>query len=338
MEKFAHPIYWRDVNLRGNHYPRKTPLVSLQAYAVPHLARIPFAEAVRGEFVDARVGQSWGPTWATVWFRLEAHVPDEWRGDEVHLLWDAGCEALVYSADGAPLQGLCGGGGDDRRAEYVLARPARGGERVTLYVEMACNEMFGAGDGMMIGPPNPNRHFTLGEAAIGAFDREKWELYVDFTIIADMAKVRAVSPAGAAHVSPHSTCLRPVRAADRRCGRQMRWSIRSTSWIEVRSSQILDHHADRCRDLGARTRVGQQVPQLPHGGERAHRLRDRALPYACVLSAEALMRPQTSTQRGCGRMRRRSGSARDRGHRRSTTCRSIRITCSPRHRRSSTRG
>ena len=50
--------------------------------------------------------------------------------------------------------------------------------------------MFGAGAGMMIAPPDPNKRFTLSEAAIGVFDREKWELYLDFTIIADMAKVR----------------------------------------------------------------------------------------------------------------------------------------------------
>ena len=50
--------------------------------------------------------------------------------------------------------------------------------------------MFGAGAGMMIAPPDPNKRYTLTEAALGLFDREKWELYLDFTIIADMAKVR----------------------------------------------------------------------------------------------------------------------------------------------------
>lgn len=212
MEKFVSPIYWVDVNLRGGHYPLKKPLTLLKAYVVPNLQRISFAEAMKGEFVDARVGQSWGPTWATVWFRIEAEVPAEWHEREVHLLWDAGCEALVWSAAGEPLQGLYGGRGDDRRAEYILLRPAKGGEKLVLYIEMACNEvtfslslsspsqaelclwqMFGAGAGMQIAPPDPNRHFTLTEAAIGVFDREKWELYIDFTIIADLAKARLPS-------------------------------------------------------------------------------------------------------------------------------------------------
>ena len=144
VEKFAHPLYWRDVNLRGNHYPRKIPFASLKAYAVPNLRRIPFAEAIKADFTDAHTGQSWGPTWATVWFRVDVHVPAEWKGEEVHLLWDSGSEALIWSAEGTPLQGLYGGSGDDRRAEYILVRPAKGDEKFLLYIEMACNEVFAA--------------------------------------------------------------------------------------------------------------------------------------------------------------------------------------------------
>lgn len=58
VEKFAHPLYWRDVNLRGNHYPKKIAFTSLKAFAVPDLRRIPFAEAMKGEYHDAHVGQA----------------------------------------------------------------------------------------------------------------------------------------------------------------------------------------------------------------------------------------------------------------------------------------
>ena len=85
--------------------------------------------------------QTFGPTWATVWWRIEAEIPKEWQGEEVHLLWDAGCEGLVWSADGVPLQGLCGGNDGDRRAEYRLVQHAKGGEQILLYLEMACNEV-----------------------------------------------------------------------------------------------------------------------------------------------------------------------------------------------------
>lgn len=49
-----------------------------------------------------------------------------WTGGEVHLLWDSDCEALVYSSDGKPLQGLTGGNGHDKRHEYVLTPAAAG--------------------------------------------------------------------------------------------------------------------------------------------------------------------------------------------------------------------
>ena len=59
----------------------------------------------------ASLGSSYGPTWATVWFKIEAEIPAAWRGEEVHLVWDSNSEAMLWSADGCPLQGLYGTGG-----------------------------------------------------------------------------------------------------------------------------------------------------------------------------------------------------------------------------------
>ena len=41
--------------------------------------------------------------WSTHWFRLEYEIPAEWKGEEIHLIWDTGSEALVWK-DGKPLQ------------------------------------------------------------------------------------------------------------------------------------------------------------------------------------------------------------------------------------------
>ncbi|KAG1433955.1 hypothetical protein G6F56_014466 [Rhizopus delemar] len=62
--------------------------------------------------------------------------------------------------EGTPLQGLTGGAGSDARLEYTLTPHAQGGEVIQFYVEMACNGMFGTGNGL-IGPPDPNRFFNL---------------------------------------------------------------------------------------------------------------------------------------------------------------------------------
>ena len=49
----------------------------------------------------AEIGETFGPQWATYWFRLAATVPDDWAGRPVELVWDSGCEALLYR-DGSP--------------------------------------------------------------------------------------------------------------------------------------------------------------------------------------------------------------------------------------------
>ena len=86
----------------------------------------------------------------------------EFAGEEVHFIWNADSEALIWDMDGLPLQGLTGGSGSDARHEYILTTQAQGGETIQFYIEMACNGMFGAGNGL-IGPPDPNRFFNLNE-------------------------------------------------------------------------------------------------------------------------------------------------------------------------------
>lgn len=122
---------------------------------------------------------------ATHWFHVQVRIPNEFAGEEVHFIWNADNEALVWGMDGTPVQGLTGGGmdilvyifgfeldlylnpvavlaGNDARHEYVLTTRARGGDPIQFYIEMACNGMFGAGNGL-IGPPDPNRFFNLNE-------------------------------------------------------------------------------------------------------------------------------------------------------------------------------
>lgn len=52
--------------------------------------------------------------------------------------------------------------GSDARHEYILTSNAEGGEIIQFYIEMACNGMFGAGNGL-IGAPDPNRFFNLNQ-------------------------------------------------------------------------------------------------------------------------------------------------------------------------------
>ncbi|KAK3310574.1 glycoside hydrolase family 38 protein [Chaetomium strumarium] len=93
---------------------------------------------------------------------------------------------MVWTEHGHPLQGLTGGG---ERVEWILPDSFRDGEEHTIYIEMACNGMFGnAPGGDSIQPPDPNKYFRLDRAEIVAVDPDARQLYIDIWIIGDAAR------------------------------------------------------------------------------------------------------------------------------------------------------
>lgn len=61
---------------------------------------------------------------------------------------------------------------------------------VTLYVELACNGLFGAGQGSMIAAPDPNKKYTLHKAELVVFNQDVQDLLTDFEMLVDIVKVR----------------------------------------------------------------------------------------------------------------------------------------------------
>lgn len=164
--------------------------VKLSVYSPPDLSRPTFKEATRHEFKETKVGESFGPSWSTHWIKVKLKVPSNLVDKELlELHWDANNEGLIWSEDGEPLQGLTGGG---ERVEWVLPKSFRDGKFHTIYIEMACNGMFGnAPGGDSIQPPNPDKYFQLNTADIVAVNKEARALFFDFWIIGGM---NAVSP------------------------------------------------------------------------------------------------------------------------------------------------
>ncbi|CAK7269810.1 Glycoside hydrolase, 38 vacuolar alpha mannosidase [Sporothrix epigloea] len=163
------------------------PHVKLWKWSAPNQDRPTFAEAMKQEFKEASVGDSFGPSWSTHWFRVEMTVPAELQKKELlEFHWDGNNEGLIWSEDGEPLQGLTGGG---ERIEWKLPESFRDGQPHTVYIEMACNGMFGNGsNGDSIQPPDENRYFRLSKADIVAVNYPARQLYVDIWIIGDAAR------------------------------------------------------------------------------------------------------------------------------------------------------
>lgn len=183
-EKFISPLYFTDVNLHGRIYAEERPLTSITVFLTPD--RISFSEAAKhADYKPTTVGAKFGPTWTTCWFKVVIDIPNKWCGREVHLRWNSDGEALIWTLDGKPLQGLSG----EERSYFILTPSASvSALHHEFYVEMACNSILGDGSPTMISAPNPNKEFVLKKASIAVFDREIDSLVTDIQVLTEIAR------------------------------------------------------------------------------------------------------------------------------------------------------
>ncbi len=168
---------------------RDTASVRLAARAVD--GRPPYAEAIAGDFEAIEVGHRFGPAWSTHWVRVDYLIPPAWAGSEVHLLWRCAAEGCAW-VDGRPRQGL----NEDPHTTLPLTRDAEGGETGSLYIEVACNGLMGVEEN---GPALRSSLGLLEEAVCGLFERARWDLLWDVTVVSELAaEAPASDPRGAA--------------------------------------------------------------------------------------------------------------------------------------------
>ena len=141
-------------------------------------------------FKPAKVGDAFGPTWSTHWFKIGIDIPKSFKGERVFLIFDCSSEALIWSVDGTPLQALVGGDINERHVDFKLSNESTGDEHFDFYIEMACNGLFGAGAGGngSIFPPIPDRKFPLVSAKIAVRNNAPYQLYRDFQVYLGLIK------------------------------------------------------------------------------------------------------------------------------------------------------
>ncbi|KAI1263117.1 glycoside hydrolase family 38 protein [Xylariaceae sp. FL1019] len=190
IEQFYSSGQWEKRNLLAMMFEGVAsgpPNVQLWTWAAPGLSRPSFEEAMKGEFAPAKVGDTFGPSWSTHWFKVVIRVPEDMRkANHLELQWDSNSEGMVWTSDGHPLQGLTGGG---ERVEWIIPDEFRDGKEHTIYIEMACNAMFGnPSGGDVIQPPDPNKYFQLVKADICAVNMDARQLFIDAWVIGDAAR------------------------------------------------------------------------------------------------------------------------------------------------------
>ncbi|KAF7550510.1 hypothetical protein G7Z17_g5670 [Cylindrodendrum hubeiense] len=201
LVNFFTPGQWEKANLMAmlNHGEYSSPPhVKLSVWDAPGTTRPTFLEATAesNSYRETQVGESFGPSWTTHWFKCSLTLPEALRNKDTHveLHWDCNNEATVWTAQGEPLQGLTGRG---ERVEWIVPESFKDGEDHVIYLEMACNGMFGNGPGRpifknnaggdSIQPPDQDKHFKLSQAKLVAVNVQARMLHVDFGVIHDAA-------------------------------------------------------------------------------------------------------------------------------------------------------
>jgi alpha-mannosidase len=201
LDKALNPLYLRDAdtNLCDIRYSASCPVSIGHLPVLPTHSRPLFKDVVPAAmesnlFVPIEIGHTFGPSWSTHWLRVDFEIPEPWHGTEstVHFRFDSNCEAMLYSADGQPLQGFTGGDKDsyrgNRRAEFDLKALAFCCRTATVFIEVACNGLFGCGGGSMISAPEERRTFSLAQCDLALLSKEGDGLFWDFVVLRDLVE------------------------------------------------------------------------------------------------------------------------------------------------------
>ncbi|KAI5299286.1 Glycoside hydrolase, 38 vacuolar alpha mannosidase [Ascosphaera atra] len=159
--------------------------IQISSWSAPGETRPKFNDVMKHDFKPCKIGDEFGPSWSTHWFKIKISIPRELLGEErLEWHWDTDGEGLVWTEDGKPLQGLTGGG---ERIMWIIPDHFRDGHEHTFYIEMACSGMLGVpAKGDMVLPPDPNRFFKLKVARIVAVNLDARGLYFDYSLIAGL--------------------------------------------------------------------------------------------------------------------------------------------------------
>lgn len=157
-----------------------TSYLVLKHWAAPGLSKPLFKDVVpskRSEFKLFNAHDTFGPAWSSHWFQVQMKVPESFINEkEIWLVWDAGCEGMVFNIDGKPLQGLTG---DGERIEFIIPHEwYESGREYTFYLEMGCNGMFGTTKPI----------YDIKKCEIQVPNLQAHALYYDFWILSDCSR------------------------------------------------------------------------------------------------------------------------------------------------------
>ncbi|POW14082.1 hypothetical protein PSHT_07542 [Puccinia striiformis] len=161
--------------------------VKLEVWSAPGLSKPTFSEAIHQKYKKISKGFKFGPSWSNHWVKATLNVPKAYHDKErVQFEFDPGCEAMIFTSEGLPLQGITGDSGDLRRIDYIIPK-----QNISfpfqIYIEVSANARFGVPDEGKL-EVHDDVYFTLGTADIAVPRMDAWHLMWDFQVISDLTK------------------------------------------------------------------------------------------------------------------------------------------------------
>jgi len=154
---------------------------------------IPAAEAFRQKYAPFKVGDEWGQSWTTTWFRMEGEVPKDWKGRNVvfrvqlnkEVREGFSCEGMIWK-DGKPLIAV-----NMSKSGFTIAEKAKGGEKLEVFIEAAGNTSNESGFpenplNMLDASPNGQKFSRLHIAELACFHPDVYAYWIDLELLRDL--------------------------------------------------------------------------------------------------------------------------------------------------------
>lgn len=161
-----------------------TPIAPLKAVAHTTAEPVPWKDREQGEFKEYTPGgEPWGSLFDCAWFHITGTVPASAKGKHVVLRIDISGEGCIFDPSGCPIRGITNvtsqfdlSLGLPGKRVVQFADCAKGGETVDLWLDGACNDLFGEfkGEG------------KVATMEVAICDDKARELYYDMNILNDL--------------------------------------------------------------------------------------------------------------------------------------------------------
>ena len=160
------------------HYVTK--IASLDVAYFTTMEHLPFAEAVKGDFVHLPAGTQWGKKWEYAWFRTQITVPEALAGKRLVFTLQTAPEMLVW------VNGREAGAIDKKHSYITLTRSAVPGTVYEIYAEgYAGHGVRNEGAGIVAHgeepvPEPPQAQVKVGKSYWAVWNEELFQVAMDY--------------------------------------------------------------------------------------------------------------------------------------------------------------